>query len=411
MFMRTVKQIIASDFISGLSLAAFSTYAYWYLYEITRNQSVVSAMGFVSMLGAFGAMIGGYIVDQNSKVGLLRGIAMTRLLAGVVLLLVALTQPGKMIAVVLLMTVNVFLGMVYSPLSESIAPTFVQDTELVTANSWISLTTQVGSVASAGLAALFVYLKQPALVIACMLVTIGISLISLLWIKKDPRPMIERSSSTMMVIRNMFSGLGLIRQNRLVFMLIPIALIMNLSYFTVWLLMPKYCVDLFSSFKYTYNLIDVGYTIGGIAGAALLTMLGSKLRGITLFPLYLAGQSFALVLLGIVPLVLNGFYGVAAVSFAWVLYGMCNSMAAVVYFSGVQSSGSRATVGKLVGAVLTVFSLANPVAAIISAPLARVVSLPVLIIIFGVIMLASSLVLWTPKYRGVLSVNETNQQG
>lgn len=128
--MRTVKQIIASDFISGLSLAAFSTYAYWYLYEVTRNQSVVSAMGFVSMLGAFGAMIGGYIVDQNSKVGLLRRIAMTRLIAGVLLLVLALT-------------------------------------ELVTANSWISLTTQIGAVTSAGLAALFVYLKKPAWVIAC----------------------------------------------------------------------------------------------------------------------------------------------------------------------------------------------------------------------------------------------------
>ncbi len=133
--MRTVKQIIASDFISSLSLAAFSTYAYWYLYEVTKNQSVVSAMGFVSMLGAFGAMIGGYIVDQNSKVGLLRRIAMTRLIAGVLLLVLALTEPGHMLAVVLLMTVNVVLGMAYSPLSESIAPTFVQDTELVTANS------------------------------------------------------------------------------------------------------------------------------------------------------------------------------------------------------------------------------------------------------------------------------------
>jgi MFS family permease len=407
--MRTVKQIIASDFISSLSLAAFSTYAYWYLYEVTRNQSVVSAMGFVSMLGAFGAMIGGYIVDQNSKVGLLRRIAMTRLIAGVLLLVLALTEPGHMLAVVLLMTVNVVLGMVYSPLSESIAPTFVQNTELVTANSWISLTTQIGSVTSAGLAALFVYLKKPAWVIACMLITIGISLLALLRVKKDPQPAVERVTSTGAVIRNMFSGLSLIRKNQLVFMLIPVALIMNLSYFTVWLLMPKYCVDLFSSFKYTYNLIDVGYTIGGIAGAALLTLLGSKLRGITLFPLYLAGQAVALVLLGVVPLVLQGIAGVVAVGVAWVLYGVFNSMAAVVYFSGVQASGSRATVGKLVGAVLTVFSLANPLAAVISAPLTRLASLPVLIIVFGAIMLVASFVLWTPRYRRVIRASETKQ--
>lgn len=70
--MERIKKVIFSDFLGILTMGAFTTYAYWYLYYYTRSQAIVASLGALTMATTLLSFVGGYIADQYSKVKTLR---------------------------------------------------------------------------------------------------------------------------------------------------------------------------------------------------------------------------------------------------------------------------------------------------------------------------------------------------
>lgn len=402
--MNNVKKVIVSDFLGTFTVGALLTYSYWYLYDQTRSQTTISMLGTLSMVVLLFAFIGGYLTDQYSKIRLLRIITLLRLcniLGGCVALLLNSKGTWVIFGIVVL---NSLLGIVYAPLTEAITPVLVSDqNSLITANSWVSAANQVSAIASSALAVLFVYMKQPlpALILAA---TSGV--ISLLSLSKIPADHIPQKGAKLSIhgrIKDFLQGLKLVMDNPIIKFMIPIAVITNFCYWSIWLLMPKLSIDIFYRYHYTYNMIDISFTVGGILGATYFSKFHHKGASARTFPYLLTAQSLMLIFLGLNSGTEPSLLNTICVGIAWIGYGIFNSVFSIIYFSIVQLSADPDKIGLIIGAVLTIFSISNPIAAVVSAPLSHIAPLQIIIIVCACLMLITSFPVYSQNFRKELA--------
>lgn len=398
--MNNVKKVIISDFLGTFTVNALLTYAYWYLYNQTRSQITISMLGTLSMTVLLFAFIGGYLTDQYSKIRLLRIITTLRLcimLAGITALLFNLKGTWIIFGVVIL---DSLLGIVYAPLIEAITPVLVSDhNSLITANSWVSAANQVSSIASSALAVLFVYIKWPLPALTLATLSGIISLLALAKIPADSSPHKKVKLCLHDKVNIFFQGLKLVINNPIIKFMIPIAIITNFCYWSIWLLMPKLSIDTFYRYKYTYNMIDLSFTLGGILGATYFSKFHHTKLSVRVFPYLFAAQSLMLVFLGLNSGPTPSLFNVVCIGIAWIGYGIFNSIFSIIYFSIVQMSAAPDKIGLVIGAVLTIFSISNPIAAILNAPLSHIAPLRTIIIFCSCLMLIASLPAFSRRFR------------
>jgi len=403
--MYDLKKVIISDFLGSFSVSALMTYAYWFIYNQTHSQLAISVLGTVSMIALLFAFVGGYITDHHSKVNLLRIVATFRLVIMVLGSISILLNFNRVYAVFCVVILDSLLGVVYAPLTEAIAPTLVPDSDdLFKANSWVSATNQIASISSSLLAVVFVYLKQPIFALATASTSCIISLIFLIKITKDPVPKNPQKFHLQIEIARFAQGLRLATSNPIIKFMIPIAVVINFCYWSIWLLMPKFSIEVFARYGYTYNLIDSSLTIGGIIGAFVFSKLYHAKESTRLFPYFLVGQALTLVLLGLNAGHDPSIYNVIFVGISWAGYGFCNSIFSIIYFSIIQISTNPNQMGTIIGSVLTIFSISNPVAALINTPLSHIASVQTLIIFLSAIMLISSIPVFSHTFRREINI-------
>ncbi|MBE7901441.1 MFS transporter, partial [Paenibacillus polymyxa] len=110
----------------------------------------ISLLGLISMLATLFTFIGGYFSDRMNRIALLKIVVLIRILNTSFGLVIYLLINNPILGVMMTVVINSVLNIVYSPLTESIVPSIVHDRDdLVTANSWVSITNQLASVLSA----------------------------------------------------------------------------------------------------------------------------------------------------------------------------------------------------------------------------------------------------------------------
>ena len=378
--MKRFKQIIFSDFFDTLTNGALVLFAYWYIYDVTHNQNYISLLGLISMLATLFTFIGGYFSDRMNRIALLKIVVLIRILNTSFGLVIYLLMNNPILGVMMTVVINSVLNIVYSPLTESIVPSIVHDRDdLVTANSWVSITNQLASVLSAGLSAIFIFFGSvgAGLVLSLILYSVSYFLIGRLNSTQAPEANHEASSSLSIQTSNFFEGIKIIRSNTLIAVIVPIALVTNFCFWTVWLLMPK-------------------FTVGSILGAFLVNAKHSDTKIFTAksFPYFLFLQGFMILLIGFFSLLQRGIFGVVL---AWLGYGICNATGSILYFSTVQLSVPNQHIGMVIGAILTIFSVANPIAAIASAPLSHLAATPSIVLCLGLVMMIAAIPVFSKK--------------
>ncbi|KRL47652.1 hypothetical protein FD37_GL001913 [Levilactobacillus spicheri DSM 15429] len=150
-------------------------------------------------------------------------------------------------------------------------------------------------------------------------------------------------------------------------------------------------------------MIDISFTVGGIIGALVFSKQHKYWNSPRIYPYLLAGQAIMLILLGVNAILPHELVNVIYIAVIWIGYGVLNSISSVIYFSIIQISANSKNIGLIVGSVLTIFSIANPVAALMSAPLVRVASISEIVIVLGIIMLIASIPVFSLKFRKELN--------
>ncbi len=141
------------------------------------------------------------------------------------------------------------------------------DKELIEANSWVSLANNIATIISSGLATIFVTINRPLISLVILLVAVIISYILLGFIKPDTAPVHADKIKVKEIFDNFIGGMKLVEHNKLIMLMIPIALVVNFCFYVIWLLTPKFAITVFSQYWFVYNGIDIAYTVGGIIGA------------------------------------------------------------------------------------------------------------------------------------------------
>lgn len=407
--MRKLKTTVLSDFLNDLPLGAFITYAYWYAYQKTHDQGIVSLLGTVSMIALLLAVFGGYISDKYSKIKLMHFLIMLRFIFIAIGVVFLLLNPSMDVVVVCFVVISSsVINIVYNPLTEAIAPALIDnDDELIEANSWVSLANSIATIVSSGVATIFVAVNKPVISLIILLISVVISFIFLGFIKPDKAPSYASEMKVKYIFEDFADGLKLVLHNKLIMLMIPIAIVANFCFYVIWLLMPKFALTVFENYRFVYNGIDIAFTVGGIIGAFAFSKIKDRINSAIVCPTCLALQVLSLAIVGVSSLAGQSLVSAIICIGCWLFYGFFNSIFSIVYFSIVQMSSFKDNTGMMIGAVMTIFSIVNPIATAMSAPLGSAGQLPVLISVFGLIMVLISVMTFTPIYQRIFKKYDT----
>lgn len=379
------KKILISDIVVSISASSFSIFTYWYIYVVSGEQKNIALLGVGQLLGVFFSIFGGALIDKYNKVNYMRYIVILK-----ILLLLLLLSMGNKIGYINILPIYMFfsalLGSLYSPILETIIPCISEnDEQLYKMNTINASFGQFGGILAVFISALYVYVYNIDIIISMTLIFNIFGLVLLYGIKIVDR--IEGVNNS--VIQNIKNGFAYVFKTGYIIKLLPVALIMNLTYWTIFFLLPKISIEEFHFFKLSYNLFELFFGIGGILGGLIFYRFIIKIKNMFfVFIVGLIGQSIMLIFIGI---------GLSKISTTililifvlWAFYAIFNTIVSIVYFSNVQKNIPKDILGSVIGTIFMLFSLINPMAAALTPFVISYLMVWQVVVLSGGIMLVS----------------------
>ncbi|ENR2655043.1 MFS transporter [Staphylococcus pseudintermedius] len=384
------KRIIASDFLTTMMSSALTIYIYWFAYQYFSSQLIISIIGFGQLSGVFLSSLGGGISDSMNKLFFIKTLNFFKV--GLLFMVLILENVVNMeILLPLFMFASTVIGGLQSPTLESLVPFLASSDEaLFRINAVVSSSTQVASIMAIVLSAVYIsFLSFVTIVFVTLFIT-AIATILLVGLT------VETPLKSTSVVNNMKHGASYIFKTPYIRNLIPVALVMNFSFWSIFLLLPKIANDSFSFLKTSYSGMELSFALGAGLGGILFAKFFYDVKDkYRLFKRSLFSQSYVLLLLGIVLLIPNSVLAYTGMLLCWFLYALINTIFSILYFGKIQLNVPREMIGSVFGAILTLFSLVNPIAAIMSGVLVSHFKLPLLIILLSSLMLLAA---WSIRF-------------
>ncbi|MBM0385679.1 hypothetical protein EFS91_04420 [Staphylococcus pseudintermedius] len=384
------KRIIASVFLTTMMSSALTIYIYWFAYQYFSSQLIISIIGFGQLSGVFLSSLGGGISDSMNKLFFIKTLNFFKV--GLLFMVLILENVVNMeILLPLFMFASTVIGGLQSPTLESLVPFLASSDEaLFRINAVVSSSTQVASIMAIVLSAVYIsFLSFVTIVFVTLFIT-AIATILLVGLT------VETPLKSTSVVNNMKHGASYIFKTPYIRNLIPVALVMNFSFWSIFLLLPKIANDSFSFLKTSYSGMELSFALGAGLGGILFAKFFYDVKDkYRLFKRSLFSQSYVLLLLGIVLLIPNSVLAYTGMLLCWFLYALINTIFSILYFGKIQLNVPREMIGSVFGAILTLFSLVNPIAAIMSGVLVSHFKIPLLIILLSSLMLLAA---WSIRF-------------
>lgn len=384
------KRIIASDFLTTMMSSALTIYIYWFAYQYFSSQLIISIIGFGQLSGVFLSSLGGGISDSMNKLFFIKTLNFFKV--GLLFMVLILENVVNMeILLPLFMFASTVIGGLQSPTLESLVPFLASSDEaLFRINAVVSSSTQVASIMAIVLSAVYIsFLSFVTIVFVTLFIT-AIATILLVGLT------VETPLKSTSVVNNMKHGASYIFKTPYIRNLIPVALVMNFSFWSIFLLLSKIANDSFSFLKTSYSGMELSFALGAGLGGILFAKFFYDVKDkYRLFKRSLFSQSYVLLLLGIVLLIPNSVLAYTGMLLCWFLYALINTIFSILYFGKIQLNVPREMIGSVFGAILTLFSLVNPIAAIMSGVLVSHFKIPLLIILLSSLMLLAA---WSIRF-------------
>ena len=380
-----LKKIITSDFLTTVVSPALTIYIYWFAYQYFSSQIIVSIIGFGQLCGIFLSSLGGGISDRVNKLFFIKILKFLKVVLLFVVFLLEKTIHMEILLPLFMFFSTIISGLL-SPTLESLVPFLVKsDKELFKINSIVSSLTQVASILSVVLSAIYIsFFSFSSIILVTFILTL-LSAVMLLGLT------VETPSQSTSVIKNMQQGICYILKTPYIRNLIPVALVMNFSFWSIFLLLPKIANDNFSFLNISYSGLELSFALGGgVGGVIFAKYLYDFKNKFSLFKGTLFIQSFVMLLLGLILLIPNSLLAYSGILLCWFLYALINTVFSILYFGNIQLKVPREIIGSVFGAIITIFSLVNPLAAIVSSFLVSIFEIPMLIVLLSLLMLLAA---------------------
>ncbi|USS89536.1 MFS transporter [Fructilactobacillus cliffordii] len=367
--MKPIKQVALNDLASSIVTQAFSIYTFWYIASHLYNQGLISLLGGLELLTVLLAPVGGVVADTWSRVKIMQIISLIRtilLLAFVVLLLV--TQQLSYLVIATGTGLSI-LSAFYNPAVEAIIPDYADsDAELVQNNTIVNVANQTAIIVASVVAGLFTFLPSNLLAYGFLLLLLAIATISILRLQDYSHRQPADYPWDNFRLTKLGSEFKAIVKIPVIRVLLPYAIILNLSFWSFWFLTPLYLTTYLQRFRIAFSLQELIIGIAAITcGMVVGRYTGLLARLIRWYPLFLLlqGSGFVLFLL-VMQITSNLLVQVVSFCLAWLMYGTFNFLTGLMFVTAVQRKLQPEQMGKTLGTIFSIFGILSPLASLIT---------------------------------------------
>ncbi|WP_203640519.1 MFS transporter [Levilactobacillus andaensis] len=387
---RNIYLFLTSQFLSGITSMVVQYAIIWYLTKQTGSATVLSLATLLGMLPMvlLSPFVGPF-VDRWNKKGLLIVPDVIAAIFAIILSIVGTLQttfPLWLIFISLL--VRSIAQTFQMPTIQSILPTMVPADQLTQINGQLGMVQSANMIISPALGAfLFAIVPMNYLILVDVLgAIIGISLLTFVMIPEHP--VIDEKVH---VLADAKFGLDKLRNTRGLWAITMIGAAFTLMFMPAASLYPLMTMGYFHGTVGQAGLIEVIYSVGMLGGGAIIGLFG-KWRD-RMKPIFWATLAMGVTFGG------SGFLPGNQTGFIWfvvlnVLAGAVTPFYSTLLMAMIQQSFPPDQLGRVLGVLNSLTSVAGPVGLIFAGPLADAIGVEKLFIIGGVGSLLCGLAMW-----------------
>ncbi|NMP24089.1 MFS transporter [Sulfobacillus harzensis] len=346
----------SGQLLSQLGNAVFYILGLW---EIQlKSPFLLSIAGLAITVPAMLGLFGGVLVDRLDA---RRVMLITDLMRGAAVLLglFALTIPGSLVwVVIVLLAINALGVAFFGPAESVVVPHIVQEVDLTQANGLYSLTSQLSSAVGSALGGAAVAAIGVSVVFSLDMASFWISALAIwLMMRTVTRPGRQMDASTERQPKTAFftsfkEGLSAFGSLPVLSRLLPFIILINFAFMAAFVMLPAWVHIHLHGTALWYGIIDAAWALGVVVGSVLSGRFGRMPLKSSLTLAFLI-QSLLLLAFGFVPW--------PAVSAGVLLVaGIFNGVGNALSFTWMQRLIPVEMRGRVFGLIMTLFSLANP---------------------------------------------------
>ncbi|AKP64311.1 MFS transporter [Levilactobacillus koreensis] len=381
---------LTSQFLSGITSMVVQYAIIWYLTKQTGSATVLSLATLLGMLPMvlLSPFVGPF-VDRWNKKGLLIVPDVIAAIFAIILSIVGTLQatfPLWLIFISLL--VRSIAQTFQMPTIQSLLPTMVPTDQLTKINGQLGMVQSANMIISPALGAfLFAIVPMNYLILVDVLgAIIGISLLTFVTIPEHP--VIDEKVH---VLADAKFGLNKLRNTRGLWAITMIGAAFTLMFMPAASLYPLMTMGYFHGTVGQAGLIEVIYSVGMLGGGAIIGLFGNWRDRMK--PIFWATIAMGVTFGG------SGFLPGNQTGFIWfailnVLAGTMTPFYSTLLMAMIQQSFPPDQLGRVLGVLNSLTSVAGPVGLIFAGPLADAIGVEKLFIIGGVGSLLCGLAMW-----------------
>ncbi|USS92826.1 MFS transporter [Fructilactobacillus ixorae] len=402
--MKPIKQVALNDLASSIATQAFSIYTFWYIASHLHNQGLISLLGGLELLTVLLAPVGGVVADTWSRVKIMQIITVMRtgLLCAFVILLVVTRQLNYLL--IATGTGLSILAAFYGPAVEAIIPDYAtSEDELVQNNTIVNVANQIATIAASVVAGLFTFLPSNLIAYSLLLLLLAMATISILRLQAHSHRQPVTNPWKNFQLAKLVSEFRTIGKIPVIKVLLPYAIILNLSFWSFWFLTPLYLTTYLHRFRIAFSLQELLIGVAAIScGIVVGKYTGWLSKLIIYYPVFLLfqGSGFVIFLL-VMQVRLTLVMQIVSFCVAWLLYGVFNFLTGLMFVTAVQRKLQPDQMGKTLGTIFSIFGILAPLASLITGVIKQPTT-PLMLLLVCPMLLVPLLMLFDPRVNRAL---------
>ncbi|MBR0596476.1 macrolide efflux MFS transporter Mef(A) [Clostridiales bacterium BAD-6] len=373
--------------ISLITSAILQMVIIFYLTEKTGSAMVLSIASLVGFLpyAVFGPAIG-VLVDRYDRKKIMIGADLMIAAAGALLAMIDLFMDLPVWMVMVVLFIRSIGAAFHSPALSAVTPLLVPEEQLTKCAGYSQSLQSISYIFSPAVAAfLYTVWELNAIilidVLGAVIACITVALVRI------PKVNAEKQSSDQNFMKEMKEGLGVLKENRGLFILLLIGTLYMFVYMPINALYPLISMEYFAGTPTHVSITEIAFASGMLAGGLLLGLFGRYKKRIILITLSIFLMGASLTISGLLPP--SGFV---------IFVVCCASMGlSVPFYSGVQTALFQEKIkpeylGRVFSLTGSIMSLAMPIGLILSGFFADRIGVNHWFLISGILVMGIAII-------------------
>lgn len=371
---------LTGQFLSGITSMIVQYAIIWYLTKQTSSATILSLSTLLGMLPMvlLSPFVGPYVDRTNKKALLIVPDIVAAMVAMILALVGFLTHSFPLWLVFISLVIRAIAQTFQMPTIQSILPTMVPEEQLTKINGQLGMVQSANFIIAPALGAfLFSFLAMPILILFDVLgAIVGVTI--LLFVKIPER---KKLDEPVHVLSDAKFGLDQLRSKKGIWYITLMGSVFTLLFMPAVSMYPLMTMSYFKGTVAQAGIIEMIYSIGALIGGTIIGFFGNWKDRIKPILWSMAVMGVTMGISGFLPQNFHGFlwfFGLNA------LAGIAAPFFNTLMMAIIQQSYPPENLGRVLGIMNSLMSLAGPVGLIFAGPLADHIGVNNLFVIAGV---------------------------